>query len=90
MALLRGRKASYPSQSQSTASPTLGVGLTDPVGAKSDTFLQAMDRFSAQRIVPLGADAQHDSNACELTEVGVPTRALIHNPGKAEHDEHLL
>lgn len=49
-----------------------------------------MDRFSAQRIVPLGADAQYDSNASELTEVGVPTRALIHNPGKAEHDEHLL
>jgi hypothetical protein len=60
------------------------------VNRKQDIFPHTMDRFSAQRIVPFGADVQYHSNAFELTEVGVPTRALIHIPSKAEHDEHLL
>jgi hypothetical protein len=63
-----------------------GVG----VSRESEIFLHVMDRFSAQRIVLLGADVQYRSNASELTEVGVPTKVLTHHSSKAGLDEHLL
>jgi len=41
-------------------------GLRKALQVKSETFPHAVDRFSTQRIVPLGADVQYRINASEL------------------------